>query len=238
MKPLTTTARSAIKAIVAVHETGKLPSPAAYSTVAVLKDGAGISYGAHQATDRSGSLDAVVLRYLDLGGRHASALRPHLGDLADSLSSKADPGALPPRVVELMAALAKAGSDPVMHLAQEQVFDELYWQPAHAQGVAMDLLEPLSYLALYDTAIHSGPARIPALRRLFPERPPATGGLERAWTVAFLQARRAWLLASSSELTRSTVYRVDGMLRLAQEGRWSLESPFPYLFGITVPKHA
>ncbi|MCV4614446.1 hypothetical protein OFM04_31600, partial [Escherichia coli] len=39
-----------------------------YSAVAVLDDGAGISYGAFQFTHRSGLLAETVERYLMLGG--------------------------------------------------------------------------------------------------------------------------------------------------------------------------
>ena len=57
-----------ICAIVSIFETGRLPSPDAYATATVLADGAGVSYGAHQATAHSGSLLAVVAEYYDQGG--------------------------------------------------------------------------------------------------------------------------------------------------------------------------
>ncbi len=57
-----------IDAIVSINETGKIPSEKSYSTVAILADGAGISYGKHQATDKSGSLDKIVKKYKELSG--------------------------------------------------------------------------------------------------------------------------------------------------------------------------
>ncbi len=37
--------KRAIDSIISIFETGRVPTPAAYATCAVLKDGAGISYG-------------------------------------------------------------------------------------------------------------------------------------------------------------------------------------------------
>src|SRR5687768_4871313 len=49
-------------AIVSIFETGKPRGN--YATVAVLNDGAGISYGIKQFTHRSGSLLQVIEKYL------------------------------------------------------------------------------------------------------------------------------------------------------------------------------
>ena len=53
-------------AIVNIFETGKPFGE--FAAVAILNDGAGISYGISQFTHRSGSLAAVVERYLELDG--------------------------------------------------------------------------------------------------------------------------------------------------------------------------
>jgi len=53
-------------AVVNIFETGKPFGE--FAAVAVLNDGAGISYGISQFTHRSGSLLAVVEKYLASGG--------------------------------------------------------------------------------------------------------------------------------------------------------------------------
>lgn len=217
--------RAVIDAIVSVHETGKVPGKEAYSTATVLSDGAGISYGKHQATDRADSLDAVVMRYLDLGGALSDELRLFLADLDADLSSKSGTTA---RVRELLSVLRRAGEDPLMRRAQDEVFDELYWRPAESRCVSMRLALPLSYLAVYDCAIHSGPGRVDSLRRRFAARPPASGGREEEWTEAFILARRAWLLENKNPLVRKTVYRCDGLLGLVKAGAWQLKTPMTY----------
>jgi chitosanase len=227
--------KKVIDSVLSINETGKLPSPNAYSTVTILKDGAGISYGKHQSTDRSGSLDAIVMRYLDLNGTLADKLEPYLDKLNANFSSRVDPANPPADVKALMKLLADAGKDPLMQRAQDEIFDEQYWMPAVNKGVAMKLVLPLTYLALYDTCIHSGPGRIDALRKVFPERPPSSGGDEKAWTVAFLNARFKWLRSNSNPLVQRSADRVTAILKIGTANNWDLVTPFNYRFGVVLP---
>jgi chitosanase len=224
-----------IDSILSINETGKLPSPTAYSTVTILKDGAGISYGKHQSTDRSGSLDAIVMRYLDLNGTLASKLDPYLPRLNANFSSKVDPSNPPSDVKALMRLLSDAGKDPIMQRAQDEIFDEQYWMPAVNKGKAMKLTLPFSYLALYDTCIHSGPSRIDSLRKNFPEVPPSVGGDEKAWTRAFLNARYAWLRAYPNPVVQRSAERVTAILKISAAENWELKTPFVYRFNVTIP---
>ena len=59
---LTPSQKHAIDCVLSIFETGRVPTAASYSTCTILADGAGISYGKHQSTDRAGSLDLVVKR--------------------------------------------------------------------------------------------------------------------------------------------------------------------------------
>lgn len=220
--------KSVIDAIVSLHETGRLPSPAAYSTVAILRDGAGISYGKHQSTDRSDSLDAIVYRYCDKGGLWTAQIIPFLSKLRNDVSTRIDPENPPQWTKDLMSLLAEAGKDPLMQEAQDEVFDEGYWTPAVQKCTAMKLSTPLAHLAVYDTCIQSGPGRVDSLRNNFREVPPSRGGEEQSWVQAFLLARRNWLRASSNPLVRRSVYRVDAMLGLVSTGNWDLSTPFSY----------
>lgn len=230
---ITAAQKATIDAVVSLHETGKLPSPAAYSTVIILPDGGGISYGKHQSTDHSGSLDAIVMRYIDLGGALATQMLPYLALLKADFSTKVDPKNPPANVAALEALLAKAGAEAKMQMAQDQVFDEGYWTPTLQKCAAMGLTTALAHLVVYDTCIQSGPGRVDSLRQNFPERPPATGGSEQAWVKAFVTARKAWLLSSSNPIVRQSVYRCDALLGLVSAGNWNLVTPFVYR-GVTV----
>jgi chitosanase len=218
--------RHTIDSILSIFETGKLPSASAYGTATILEDGAGISYGKHQSTDRSGTLDAILLRYLSLDGRFSDDFRPFLPMLTSNESAKVDPNSPPAWCVELLDLLRRAGrEDPLMHRAQDEVFDELYWVPAKRQSQEMALSLALSWCIVYDTCIQSGPAGVSRIRLRFREKPPAKGGDERAWAQAYLQARRSWLEAHPNALVRQSVYRIDALEGVARSGNWDLVTP-------------
>ena len=204
------------QAITNVFETGRPRGD--YSRVAVLPDGAGISYGRSQATERSGTLERVLHRYVHLGGKNGHLLAPWFGllgakePLHDSEAFK--------------ALLVKLGNDPVMRVAQDEVFTDGYWNPAQEQGIRCGLEFPLSYAILYDIHIQSGAGRVGKLRRAFAEVPPSKGGAERDWAMALNSARFRWLATHSRKIVRATTYRPETYSILASTDRgWHLELP-------------
>lgn len=232
--------KSVIDSIVSILETGKLPGPDAYRSCTILPDGAGISYGKHQATDKSGACDAIMMEYVSEGGEYAAELRPFLPLVAGDLSTRVDPSDPPPEVRDLVAVLRKCGRDPVMQRVQDKVFDLLYWQPTLAAGRDIRLELPLSYLLIYDTAIQSGVGAIWAMRKLFRALPPSRGGKEVDWASAYASARLRWIAgfesadARKQETVRRTSYRVEAITRLIAEGNWTLSTPLQFR-GIEVP---
>lgn len=218
------TEKDVCQAIIQIFETGKLTG--GYGTVALLTDGAGISYGKHQATDRSNSLDTILYKYIDRGGRYGSLIEPYLDELQGNLTAKIDPKNPPDWVVDLINVLQEAGDlDPLMAEVQDEAFDEMYWRPAERQCLDMKLEFPLSYAVVYDSCIHSGPLGVSRIRKLFSEVPPARGGDEKLWAEAYVRARRAWLAANSNSLVRKTVYRMDAFLQIMKQGNWELKTP-------------
>lgn len=223
--PLTATEREACLCVVSVFETGRARGD--YGAATVLNDGAGISAGRFMATDRADSLDAILQRYLDLGGgTHGDALRPYLDELERDESVLAVPSEPPTWVRNFIALWKQAGADPIMRRAQDEVFDEQYWRPAATQAEAMGLRFPLSWCAVWDTVIQSGAGGVARIRRMFAQRPPIQGGDEKAWTVAYVVARRKWLAAFPNAVVQKTTYRPDALLALVQAGNWSLTPPF------------
>jgi len=223
---LTAEQKRAIDSILSVFETGRVPSPSSYSTCTILADGAGISYGKHQSTDRAGSLDRVVRTYIRMGGKLSNELAAFLPALDSNASTRVPPkGPWGGEVTQLVRLLREAGSDPIMWRAQDEVFDEDYFSPALSHAANAGVSTALGVLAIYDTCIHSGPGRVGTHRAAFPEASPKNGGDERAWVTAYLRARRDWLSRSGNDLVRKTVYRPDVMLQLAAGGNWSLALP-------------
>ena len=223
-----------VRAIVSVFEVGKATGD--YSAVTILSDGAGLSVGSHQSTDKADSLDAIVFSYIDRGGALGPAIRPYLDELAGDLSAKVDPKtpkSWPQWLHELIALLKQAGQDPIMQAAQDEVFDEQYMVPAQRMCTEMQLSTPLALAVVYDTCIHSGPGRVATHRKAFPESPPVRGGTEMAWVRAYVAARKKWLLSNSNPLVRATVYRMEAFEKLIAEGNWNLNTPFK-VRGVTV----
>jgi len=211
-----------ILAITNVFETGTPKGD--YDALAVLPDGAGISYGRSQVTDRSGSLDHLLYMYRDSKGKYADELWPYMDQLDDPLCPLASNG-------EFKAILKKAGSDPIMCRCQDALFEEKYWIPSKNLGEKLGVTYPLCFAILYDISIQSGIGRIARLRRRFPEMPPVRGGTERPWALALARARFNWIsnYTSSSQrkqkLVRSTAWRSKVFVDLAEAENWKLELP-------------
>jgi len=215
-----------IDCVLAIFETGKIPTAASYSTCTVLRDGAGISYGKHQCTDKAGSLDLVCKKYIELKGAHAEELSKYLSYLATNESTKVNPGGpYPAWLNSLINLLKTCGADPVMQQAQDFVFDQNYFNPALNHAKDIGLTTALGVLVIYDTCIHSGPGRVGTHRAAFPEKSPKNGGDERAWIKAYINARRVWLAGNSNPLVQKCVYRQDAMLELIKADNWDLRTP-------------
>jgi chitosanase len=215
-----------IDCVLSIFETGRVPTAASYSTCSILADGAGISYGKHQCTDRSGSLDLVVKKYIELGGQHAAALQAYLPYLAANTSSTEPPkGPYKAETTNLINLLKTAGADPKMQEAQDIVFDANYFAPAVNHANQIGLTKSLSLLVVYDTCIHSGPGGVTMIRNKFAAKSPANGGTEEEWIKSYLNARRAWLAANSNSLVQKTVYRMDALTEIVNAGNWDLNTP-------------
>ena len=224
---ITSQQKKIIDSVVSIFETGRVPTAASYSTCSILNDGAGISYGKHQCTDKAGSLDLVCKRYIELGGQQADSLKQYMSYLATNESTKFNNvnSKYPSWLNSLISLLKSAGSDILMQQAQDEVFEKNYWNPALDHCDNIGLKTALGHLVIYDTCIHSGPGRVSSLRQKFPEKSPKNGGDEKAWVIAFLNARRNWLAANDNPLVQKTVYRIDAMLEIAKANNWDLDTP-------------
>lgn len=217
--------KHAIDCVLAIFETGKVPTAKSYSTCTVLADGAGISYGKHQATDRAGSLDAIVKSYVAKKGKHAAELTPYLPSIEANESAKADPKNLPANIKALVELLKKAGEDPIMQTCQDEVFDANYFTPAVKHAEKAGVKTALGLLVIYDTCIHSGPGGVDKIRAKFAAKSPANGGDEKIWIAEYVKSRREWLLASPNPLVQKCTYRMDALEALMKDGKWDLPLP-------------
>ena len=217
--------KKVIDSVLSIFETGRVPTPESYQTCTILSDGAGISYGKHQATDRAGSLDKIVDLYIQRGGKHAEELKQYTARLSLNESAKVNPKNPPAWAKYLVGVLKECGKDPVMQQAQDEVFDAGYWIPAVGHASSIGIKTALGHLIIYDTCIHSGPGGVAIIRGRFPEPAPARGGDERAWVNAYIAARRTWLLANPNPLVQKCTYRMDALAEISKSGNWDLAVP-------------
>lgn len=205
-------------AIVHIFETGKPIGD--YSVVAVLNDGAGISYGINQFTHRSGSLFAVLQRFDRLGGQLPASIASQMhsfksGSLIQSLSANAT----------IKSELRRLGADPLMRQAQREIAFEKYLGPAIRACEGSDFVLPLSLAVVYDSINHGSYEKI--RDRVVVDRP-GNGSMkpiefEKEWITRYVKKRDAWL--ESIPRLRSTDYRTDFFLAQIVRGNWNLNLP-------------
>lgn len=192
-----------------------------YTSVAVLNDGAGISYGINQFTHRSGSLYEVITAYLDRSPsanveiitRAMPLLRLTTGEAIRQCSLNA----------ALKEALRQAGSSPEMQAAQRQVATERYLQPALDACEGSHFTLPLSLAVIYDSLNHGSYDRIRDRVAISRAEHPNAESFERAWISDYVSERDQWL-ASVPRLI-STRYRTRFFLNQIKNENWQLDLP-------------
>lgn len=197
-------------AIVRIFETGR--AKARYDALAVLDDGAGISYGICQFTHRSGALAEVVAKYLESGGQ---AGRDVIEKRTARLNRKTKLA-----IEELAAdgefrrALIAAAATSEMREAQRAVANERYIAPAERFCEVNGFVTPLALAVVLDGHVHGSFARFARL---------AKGDVEKAWITDYLCRRDAWLRRSVR--LRATAYRTRFFLGEIAKRNWQLELP-------------
>lgn len=202
--------RAAVKAIVSCHETGKPVGN--YSAFVVLPDDAGITYGCHQATHKSGSLHKIVQMYCNISNSDTSkGLESYVSGLKNpALRHKYAKDA------KLKSLLKQAGNEPAMRFSQDRVFEVNYFEPALRAVEGSGWTQPLSLAVVYDSMIQGGWTTV---------RDRVKGDTEKDWIKSYVAARRRWLAGSRRPIVRGTVYRMKTFETLMANGNWELEVP-------------
>lgn len=216
---LTHLQRKTGQAIVNIFESGRPIGD--YSAVAVVKgDEGGLSYGRAQAALMRGGLFILIQRYCQAAGaQYADALSSYLASMRQRDASLNGDDAL-------KALLRHAGSDPVMQKAQDDFFDQRYWNPALVAATHMGARSALGVTITYDSFIHSGVGGWERLASETSDRFGASGSIgEEPWYGRYVELRRDWLAASKSAPIRNSVYRMDAFIDLIRQDKWDLPLP-------------
>jgi chitosanase len=129
------------------------------------------------------------------------------------------------------------GNDKVFRAVQDEVSDELYYQPAINRASQVGIQTALGKAIFYDTVIQHGdgddPDGLPALIAATTKKmkgTPKTGIDEKKWLSSFLNVRRADLAHAHDPATREewakSVGRVESLMQLVKSGNLDLHGPF------------
>ncbi len=215
-------------AIVNIFETGKPFGE--FAAVAVLNDGAGISYGISQFTHRSGSLLAVVEEYFKRGGTVGrSVIESSL-----PLLRRSEPVIIRSVAANesLKKALRAAAVTREMREAQLCIAFERYLKPAVEACAGSGFVLPLSLAVIYDSITHGSYEKIRDRVGVTASAVPSsingtpkgvTLTEEKAWITEYVRRRDAWL--ASIPRLNATRYRTRFFLNQIMLGKWELELP-------------
>ncbi|TPW74251.1 chitosanase [Schumannella soli] len=211
--------------LVSSAENSSLDWKAQYAYLEDIGDGRGYTGGIIGFT--SGTHDMLELVQYYASVEPGNPLEPFIPALTDVDGSDSHAGLGAP----FEAAWASAADDPAFTAAQDHERDRVYFDPAVNQAKA-DGLGALGQFIYYDAIVMHGPGsqelafggiRTTALQRA---TPPSQGGDETEYLDAFLDARKAAMLA---EEAHSETGRVDTEQRkFLREGNLDLHTPLQW----------
>jgi chitosanase len=187
-----------------------------HSAVAVLDDGAGISYGMAQFTHRSGSLAAVVDAYLETNCPVSRdvflEMRPLLEQRSEIAISR-----LASRS-RFKNALREAAKTEEMKAAQRETAFRLYLGPAIDICEKRGFTLPLSLAVVYDGVVHGS---FDLIARKVPRNEHVR--TEKDWISSYVRRRHLWL--TNIARLKKTSYRTRFFLEQIFAGNWELRLP-------------
>lgn len=211
---------------IAFRITGVFEAPS-YSTVQTVDSGI-ISYGQHQATLVSGTLEIILQRYISFSDSDISQkLEPFMPRVRAKDVSLKDSGGF----IDL---LKKAGEESEMITAQDSVFIEKYWNPATQKAMDQNLKSPLAFACFYDTNVQGGLDNCIERTKI---KLGNSSPNEQKYVQTFLQSRRERLMQiaqvqinsgnarkikNGQMLKNSAKNRVGSLLKLADDNNLNL----------------
>lgn len=191
------------------------------TTVAVLNDGAGISYGIPQATHRSGNLRDVIERYLAQGNYlpYSVYLVQKLKLLRRSDAQAIQIGA---NDSELKRVLKEIGNSKEMRKAQLDNV-ESRMRKAERACAGSNFITTMALAVIYDSLNHGSFERIRDRVEIEEKRYPNSLEFEKAWIREYVWKRDSWL--ESIPRLASTDYRTDFFKEQINKQNWNLTLP-------------
>lgn len=222
--------------IVSSAENSSLDWRAQYGYIEDIGDGRGYTGGIIGFTSGTGDMLEVIQYYTGL--KPDNILAKYVTALQQVNGTPSHAGLDP----SFMGDWKSAAADPLFQQSQDWVRDTSYFDPAVTQAKS-DGLRALGQFIYYDAIVMHGPGNDPlsfgGIRKaaMKKAKTPAQGGIEKSYLGAFLDVRKATMLA---EPAHSDTSRIDTAQRVfLQQGKFDLEPPLSWkVYGdaYTIPK--
>jgi chitosanase len=197
-----------------------------YSYVENIHDGCGYTTGRAGFCTSTGDMLAVVELYSQQAAKNPLAkYLPRLRELAQK-SSESTSG-----LNGYPSAVAHAARDAKFRKAQDQIVDQMYFQPAVTFANQLNLKLPFSLAAFYETGIQfgwgGGKTSVQGLSKDAAEIATAKYGkfTEAQFLYEFLKLRRDDLANSPIQAARDSVGRGNAMLKLLRSKNLEFHGP-------------
>jgi chitosanase len=201
----------------------------AYDYLENLGDGRGITAGRAGFTTATGDLLKVVKDYTaQKPNNELAKFIPRLWEIFQEKSDTQE------GLEGFSQAWKNASNDPDFRRVQDEVVDELYYQPSVKYSNQLGLRTALARAAIYDTIIQHGEGKdLDGLPAILERTRKATGGTpaagvdEKVWLDSFLSQRRKTLANANNKNTHAvwskSVGRCDVFRSLAAQGNYDLQ---------------
>ena len=193
-----------------------------------IGDGRGITAGRAGFTSATSDLLLLVRRYTEL--KPDNPLAPYLPALEAVNGTDSEEG-----LAGFIDAWTEAAADPAQRALQDDLVDELYFNPAMTLASDVGITTALGQAVMWDTMIQHGRGGENGTTAIIEETRTAMGedvdGNEAAWLGAFLDARLHHLghaYGDSADADASSTSRVDGLKGLIADGEFTLEPPLTW----------
>lgn len=169
-----------------------------------------ISYGKHQATLASGSLERVLKDYMHRTGNPIKASLNKYKELIENRDISLRNNK------QFLSLLRDAANDPKMKESQDSVFTKDYWEPVVAISKKLKIKSSIGLAVLYDTKVQGG------LQKIINQVAKRLAGkevTEKIYLEAFLDTRKSYLLDLARKKTTLGDHKSAQLIRNSAQNR-------------------
>jgi chitosanase len=199
-----------------------------YDYVENIGDGRGITAGRAGFTSATGDLLLLVRRYTDRSPENP--LAQYIPDLEAVNGTDSENG-----LDGFAEDWVTAAQDPAQRALQDDLVDELYFEPAMTMAAGAGIRTPLGQAIIWDTMIQHGGGGQNGTEAIIAETEADQGPVgadEPAWLEAFLDVRLRHLLETYADTTadaeESSRSRVDALRGLVSDDELALQLPISW----------